>query len=86
MTLQAPQLGTHLGPAVQIPAGEAMDDAPEWHISSRSSGGNCVEVQAQPDVVLIRDSKNRGGSVLSFDRAAFRAFLDGIRHGEFDRG
>ena len=63
----------------------AQDEPPRWRTSTRSSGGNCVEVRAEEDVVRIRDSKNRAGAVLSFDPGAFRSFLDGIKHGEFDR-
>jgi hypothetical protein len=62
----------------------AQDDAPRWHISTRSASGNCVEVQARTDTVLIRDSKERDGAVLSFDRAAFRDFLDAVKDGVFD--
>jgi hypothetical protein len=55
-----------------------------WRTSARSSGGNCVEVQIHPYRVLLRDSKNRDGGTLTFDRAAFADFLGGIREGEFD--
>ena len=37
-----------------------------------------------PDTILIRDSKDRNGPVLTFDRAVFAAFIDGVTHGEFD--
>jgi hypothetical protein len=59
-------------------------EVPEWRTSVRSSGGACVEVQIRPDVVLIRDSKNRDGGVLSIDREAFGDFLHAIRSGEFE--
>jgi hypothetical protein len=61
----------------------ARDEAPRWRTSVRSSGGACVEVQTRPDVVLIRDSKNRDGGLLAFDRAAFGDFLDAVKGGEF---
>ena len=60
-------------------------EAPEWRTSTRSSGGSCVEVQTRPDVVLIRDSKDRGGGVLSFARATFGDFLGAVKDGELDR-
>lgn len=49
-----------------------------WRKSSRSSGngGNCVEVADNlPGVVLVRDSKDRAGGMLTFAPAAWRAFV-----------
>jgi hypothetical protein len=37
----------------------------EWRKSSRSGGGDCVEIAHLPGVVAVRDSKNPGG-VLTF--------------------
>ncbi|GAA3346765.1 hypothetical protein GCM10020358_59010 [Amorphoplanes nipponensis] len=57
---------------------------PQWRTSARSSGGACVEVQTRPDVVLIRDSKDREGGVLSFDRATFGEFLGALKSDRLD--
>ncbi|NJP34113.1 DUF397 domain-containing protein [Micromonospora sp. HSS6-12] len=39
----------------------------KWKKSTRSNGGgDCVEVAAPPHAVMIRDSKDRQGPVLSF--------------------
>ena len=59
-----------------------------WRKSRRSDGGgNCVEVAAATDgTVGVRDSKNQTGPVLAFTPAAWAAFLDGVRNGEFDTG
>ncbi|MFF3852950.1 DUF397 domain-containing protein [Micromonospora sp. NPDC002575] len=49
-----------------------------WHKSTRSSGnsGNCVEVADNlPGVVGVRDSTDRQGPALTFEPAAWRAFL-----------
>jgi hypothetical protein len=46
-----------------------------WRTSSRSSGGNCVEVAADDEHVYVRDSKDPRGPVLTFDREAFREFI-----------
>ncbi len=58
-------------------------DLPEatWRKSSYSGSGNdCVEVATPiPGVVAIRDSKEPGGPVLMFNRAAWRAFLADMR-------
>ncbi|KXK62987.1 DUF397 domain-containing protein [Micromonospora fluostatini] len=61
-------------------------DAP-WRTSTRSQTSNCVEVAALPTgpaAVALRDSKDRGGPVLLFDRAEWNGFLAGTRNGEFD--
>ncbi|MBO4208239.1 DUF397 domain-containing protein [Micromonospora echinofusca] len=50
----------------------------KWRTSTRSNsnGGNCVEVAGNlPGVVLVRDSKDRAGAVLTFDPAAWRSFV-----------
>ncbi|MFG1802122.1 DUF397 domain-containing protein [Micromonospora carbonacea] len=49
-----------------------------WRTATRSSnnGGDCVEVAGNlPGRVLVRDSKDRDGGILSFDPAAWRAFV-----------
>ncbi|PWU46630.1 DUF397 domain-containing protein [Micromonospora globispora] len=49
-----------------------------WRTSTRSSsnGGNCVEVADNlPGVVLVRDSKDRVGGMLTFAPGAWRAFV-----------
>ncbi|HCA84803.1 MAG TPA: DUF397 domain-containing protein [Streptomyces sp.] len=48
-----------------------------WFKSSYSgtSGGDCVEVAAAPAGVLVRDSKERHGPVLSFSAAQWSAFV-----------
>lgn len=63
---------------------DTRDEVPQWHKSTRSSSGNCVEIRADPGAVLVRDSKNPGGAVLSFTHAAFGDFLRGVRGSEFD--
>lgn len=58
-----------------------------WRKSSRSNTAtdNCVEVGvAQTDEVLIRDSKDRRGPVLSVRGESWGAFLDGVRAGRLE--
>jgi hypothetical protein len=53
-------------------------DSPRWRTSRRSnqSGGNCVEVADNlPGRVLVRDSKDRPGPVLTFASDAWRSFV-----------
>ncbi|SDT68494.1 DUF397 domain-containing protein [Actinoplanes derwentensis] len=63
-----------------------LSDA-QWRKSSRSGGdgGNCVEVATDMQgVVAVRDTKGRDGGTLLFTPAGWRAFIDGIKEGDFD--
>jgi hypothetical protein len=58
-----------------------------WSKSTRSSGGgsgDCVEVARTPEVVGVRDSKNRGDGHIALSPASWSAFLDGVKGGDFD--
>ncbi|MET8043244.1 DUF397 domain-containing protein [Micromonospora sp. NPDC005215] len=55
----------------------------QWRKSTRSgsNGGNCVEVADNfPGVVLVRDTKDRDGGVLTFSAAAWRGFVSMARN------
>jgi len=56
-----------------------------WRKSSYSgNGGNCVEVAEHDGLILIRDTKDHGhGPVLRYTPAEWRAFVAGVRAGEF---
>ena len=59
-----------------------------WRKSSYSgTNGECVEVTASQDGehVLVRNTRDRSGSVLDFTTAEWDAFLAGARDGEFNR-
>ena len=55
-----------------------------WRKSTVSGTGNCAEVAFDGDVVLMRQSQNPSGPVLTFSRAEWTAFLTGVLRGEFD--
>ncbi|WP_439649132.1 DUF397 domain-containing protein [Herbidospora mongoliensis] len=56
-----------------------------WKKSSWSAQGNCVEVaQLDGGQVGVRDSKNQTGPALVFTPAEWRAFVGGVKDGEFD--
>ncbi len=62
---------------------------PAWRKSSHSgnNGGQCVEVALHAhgaSACLVRDSKDPGGPVLDFTPAEWRAFIVGVRDGDFD--
>ncbi|GAA4187865.1 DUF397 domain-containing protein [Microbispora amethystogenes] len=61
--------------------------AATWTKSSRSgsNGGNCVEVaELSQGRRGVRDSKNPTGPTLVFTAAEWDAFVQGVKHGEFD--
>ena len=58
-----------------------------WRKSTRSQTSNCVEVAplgSGPATVALRDSKDRGGPVLLFNRAGWLGFIAGAKNGQFD--
>ena len=54
---------------------------PSWRKSSHSNGGSggCVEVSTAATDVLVRDTTNRAGTVLTIPAATWRTLLDEIR-------
>jgi hypothetical protein len=57
-----------------------------WRKSGLSSAqGNCVETAKLPgDEVAVRNSRHPEGPALIFRRAEVRAFLEGVKDGDFD--
>jgi hypothetical protein len=57
-----------------------------WRTSTYSANGStCIEVASNlPDVVLVRDSKDRGGPALAVSHQAWSEFIEGIKCQEFD--
>jgi len=52
---------------------------------STTNGGGCVEVATSlPGIIVVRDSKDPDGPVLTFTPAEWEAFTAGVRDGEFD--
>jgi Domain of unknown function (DUF397) len=60
-------------------------DGAVWRKSTYSALNGCAEVAFLPDGrVAMRDSKQPHAGALVFTPAEWRAFLDGVRAGEFD--
>jgi hypothetical protein len=57
---------------------------PIWWKSTASNASDCVEVAVVRETVLLRHSKDPSGPALSFSIAEWKAFLAGVRNGEFD--
>ncbi len=65
---------------------ERLDDL-RWRKSSYSGNGgaSCVEVASNlPGIVAVRDTKDREGGTLGFTADDWRAFIAGVKVGEFD--
>lgn len=55
-----------------------------WHKSTYSNSGQCVEVADLPaGGKAVRNSRFPAGPVLKFTEAEWDAFLSGVRAGEF---
>lgn len=55
-----------------------------WRTAVKSGAENCVQVARRGAAIMIGDSKDPGGPVLSYTLQEFDAFLDGAKKGEFD--
>lgn len=56
----------------------------DWVKASASGTGNCVELRTSAGGVLVRDSKDPGGGVLSLGRGAWLALVAAARGGRLD--
>ncbi|WP_405115680.1 DUF397 domain-containing protein [Micromonospora sp. NBC_01405] len=57
----------------------------EWHKSTRSgSSGSCIEVAGNLPKIMVRDSKDRHGSMLSFTAGPWASFVRDVKAGRFD--
>jgi hypothetical protein len=62
-----------------------MISADAYQKSSFSMNGDCVEVRlVGDDTIGLRDSKDTGKPPHLFSKAEWRAFVAGVRNGEFD--
>lgn len=61
-----------------------MTAAAVWRRSSRCDSGTCVEVADLDNGIGMRDAKRPDGSILTFSRSSWAAFVAGVRKGEFD--
>ncbi|WP_443073114.1 DUF397 domain-containing protein [Streptomyces sp. NBC_01451] len=57
----------------------------EWQKASASgANGDCVETAPHAGGVAVRHSKVPTGPALAYTEAEFRAFVAGVKAGEFD--
>lgn len=61
-------------------------DGLNWRKASFSggNGGGCVEVADHDGMILVRDTKDRSKAPHTYTVTEWRAFVAGVRAGEFD--
>jgi Domain of unknown function (DUF397) len=68
-----------------LPVADVASAPLKWIKATRSYGcGECVELAAADNSVLVRDSKDTQGPHLRFAKADLAAFLASARAGTFD--
>ena len=55
-----------------------------WRTALSCNGGACIQVAADDRAVLIANSRKRRGPVLSYTYDEWRAFVAGVKQGDFD--
>lgn len=55
-----------------------------WRVALRCNGGECIRVAPHGNQIIIGDTKNPKGPVLTYSRDEWHAFVDGVRQGDFD--
>jgi predicted secreted Zn-dependent protease len=59
-------------------------DSLTWHTALSCDGGECVEVAADRNIILIRNSRQPGGPLLEYTPEEWHEFVSGIKKGDFD--
>jgi len=60
------------------------DDSPAWRVAKTCQGGSCVRVARTGGVILIGDTKNPDGDVLTYTMSEWQEFVAGVKQGDFD--
>ena len=55
-----------------------------WRVARDCDPGNCVRIAPDAGMIIIGDTKNPGGPVLSYTRDEWITFVQGIRQGDVD--
>ena len=56
-----------------------MSESLKWVKSTYSAQGNCVELASQAGHMLVRDTQDRTGPMLSVSTSAWRRFADRLK-------
>jgi Domain of unknown function (DUF397) len=55
-----------------------------WRVARDCDAGTCISVAPHKGMIVIGDTKNPDGPVLSYNHDEWLAFVRGIRQGDFD--
>jgi predicted secreted Zn-dependent protease len=55
-----------------------------WRTALSCDGGACVEVAADRNLILMRNSRRPGGPLLVYTPAEWHEFISGVKQGDFD--
>lgn len=55
-----------------------------WRTALNCNGGTCVQVASTEDRILLGNSRQPGGPVLSYTPEEWYEFVAGIKKGDFD--
>lgn len=55
-----------------------------WRTALSCEGGACVEVTADRNLILIRNSRQPSGPLLEYTPEEWHEFVSGIKKGDFD--
>lgn len=61
------------------------NEPPYWRRSSACAAADCVEVAWASGTVMVRNSSAPAGSMVSYSREEWQAFVAGVKQGEFDQ-
>lgn len=59
-------------------------DSLVWRVALDCDAGSCIRVAPHEGMIVIGDTKNPDGPVLSYSHYEWLAFVKGIRQGDFD--
>jgi hypothetical protein len=66
------------------PPGSRPTDQLVWRKASLCASGECIEVAQLDGMIVMRDSKDPGDSMLHYTADEFRSFVGSIKAGEYD--
>ena len=59
-------------------------DSITWHTALSCESGACVEVAANQNTILIRNSRQPDGPLIEYTSEEWHAFVSGVKKGDFD--
>ena len=60
------------------------DSGITWYTALSCDAGSCVQVAADRDTVLVRNSRQPDGPLIEYTPEEWHEFVSGIKKGDFD--